>query len=157
IQTQQQGQQEWHGFCCRHQGHVRAASIWAPCQQTPGKTFKSTQLLQSKLVPSLWRHKTHPIQFVLTVDDFGVKYVSREHFEHLYCILCQHYTVTTDWAGELYIGIHLQWDYESHQVHLFMPRYVQKALTIIHHKQHVNKTNLSPHMPIKFGDKKQYA
>ncbi|KAL7475485.1 hypothetical protein ACHAW6_001397 [Cyclotella cf. meneghiniana] len=36
-----------------------------------------------KLVPGLWRHMTHPVQFVLTIDDFGVKYVSREHAEHL--------------------------------------------------------------------------
>ena len=27
---------------------------------------------QSKLVPGLWTHKTRPIQFALTVDDFGV-------------------------------------------------------------------------------------
>jgi hypothetical protein len=31
----------------------------------------------------LWKHDTHPISFSLVVDDFGVKYVGREHAEHL--------------------------------------------------------------------------
>ena len=28
--------------------------------------------------PGLWRHKTRPIQFMLVVDNFGVKYVGKE-------------------------------------------------------------------------------
>jgi hypothetical protein len=32
---------------------------------------------------SLWTHDTRPISFSLVVDDFGVKYVGREHAEHL--------------------------------------------------------------------------
>jgi hypothetical protein len=31
----------------------------------------------------LWTHDTHPISFSLVVDHFGVKYVGREHAEHL--------------------------------------------------------------------------
>jgi hypothetical protein len=31
----------------------------------------------------LWTQDTHPISFSLVVDDFGVKYVGREHAEHL--------------------------------------------------------------------------
>jgi hypothetical protein len=31
----------------------------------------------------LWTHDTHPISFSSVVDDFGVKYVGREHAEHL--------------------------------------------------------------------------
>jgi hypothetical protein len=31
----------------------------------------------------LWKHDTHPISFSLLVDNFGVKYVGREHAEHL--------------------------------------------------------------------------
>eukprot|EP00804_Cyclotella_cryptica_P025587 CCRYP_002823-RE/>CCRYP_002823-RE protein AED:0.29 eAED:0.29 QI:0/0/0/1/0/0/2/0/609 len=110
-----------------------------------------------KLVPGLWRHTTRPIQFVLTVDDFGVKYVGREHADHLYQALCQHYNVTTDWTGDRYIGIHLRWDYVKHQVHLFMPGYVQKALTIFRHKATHRQNQPFPHTPIKYGARKQYA
>jgi hypothetical protein len=31
----------------------------------------------------LWTHDNRPISFSLVVDDFGVKYVGREHAEHL--------------------------------------------------------------------------
>jgi hypothetical protein len=31
----------------------------------------------------MWTHDTRPISFSLVVDDFGVKYVGREHAEHL--------------------------------------------------------------------------
>jgi hypothetical protein len=30
----------------------------------------------------LWTHDTRPISFSLVVDDFGVKYIGREHAEH---------------------------------------------------------------------------
>ncbi len=34
---------------------------------------------QSKAVLGLWTHKTQSISFTLVVDDFGVKYVGKEH------------------------------------------------------------------------------
>ena len=33
--------------------------------------------------PGLWRHQFRPVMFTLVVDDLGVKYVGREHAEHL--------------------------------------------------------------------------
>jgi hypothetical protein len=51
------------------------------------------QLLQARLAPfgyyparhtpGLWLHKTRPISFTLVVDDFAVKYVGKQHAEHL--------------------------------------------------------------------------
>jgi hypothetical protein len=35
----------------------------------------------------LWKHKWRPIQFRLIVDDFGMKYVGIEHFNHLLAVL----------------------------------------------------------------------
>jgi hypothetical protein len=54
---------------------------------------------QSKLVPGHWKHDTRPIQFTLVVDDFGVKYVGKEHAQHLKNTLEQHYKLTCDWPG----------------------------------------------------------
>jgi hypothetical protein len=34
-------------------------------------------------IPGLWRHKHRPVLFSLVVDDFGVKYVGKEHAQHL--------------------------------------------------------------------------
>ncbi len=46
---------------------------------------------QSQVTPGLWKHALRPISFRLCVDDFGVKYVGREHAEHLLHILDMHY------------------------------------------------------------------
>jgi len=88
---------------------------------------------QSKLVPGLWKHEWRPIQLTLVVDDFGVKYVGKEHALHLQQTLEHHYKVTKDWAGTRYIGITLDWDYANRKVHLSMPGYVKKALKQFQH------------------------
>ena len=54
---------------------------------------------QSRAVPGLWTHETRPILFTLVVDDFGVKYVGKEHALHLINILKQHYEISEDWSG----------------------------------------------------------
>ena len=82
---------------------------------------------QSKLVPGLWKHDWRPIQFTLVVDDFGVKYVGKEHAIHLQNTLKRNYEITNNWTGKRYIGITLDWDYKRRQVHLSMPGYVAKA------------------------------
>ena len=59
-----------------------------------------------------------PISFTLIVDDFGVKYVGKEHADHLISILEELYVVEKDWAGKKYCGINLDWDYDKRKVHL---------------------------------------
>ena len=41
--------------------------------------------------PGLFTHKTRPIWFALTVDNFGVKNIGRENAEHLVSVFKQHY------------------------------------------------------------------
>jgi hypothetical protein len=93
-----------------------------------GKRLNKRGYHQSKLVPGLWSHKWRPIQFTLVVDDFGVKYVGKEHALHLKQTLEENYKVTLEWEGRRYIGITLDWDYKRRQVHLSMPGYIKKAL-----------------------------
>ena len=38
---------------------------------------------QSKITPGLWTHEWRPICFTLVVDNFGVKYVGKNHADHL--------------------------------------------------------------------------
>ena len=40
--------------------------------------------------PGLWHHTTKPIQFSLVVDNFGVKYIGKQHVEHLIHCLKKH-------------------------------------------------------------------
>jgi hypothetical protein len=62
---------------------------------------------QSKLVSGLWKQDTRLIQFTLVVNDFGVKYIGKEHAQHLINELDEHYKLRCDWTGKQYIEITL--------------------------------------------------
>ena len=122
------------------------------------KRLNKAGYYQSKLVPGLWTHTTRPIAFTLVVDDFGVKYIGKEHALHLKSVIEEHYKCSANWSGNRYIGITIDWDYANRKVHLSMPGYTEKAL-----KQFQHHKPLAPqHSPfqctkIKYGAKKQYA
>ena len=62
-----------------------------------------------KYTPGLWRHVTQPIQFMLVVDDFGIKYEGKKHLNHLIAaIRAAGYGVEVGEAGSLYCGIALK-------------------------------------------------
>jgi hypothetical protein len=69
----------------------------------------------------LWTHDTHPISLSLVVDYFGVKYVGREHAEHLMAFIKKKYNISSDWNGTAYCGLTLEWDYKNRTVDLSMP------------------------------------
>lgn len=81
-----------------------------------------------KNIHGLFTHATRPIAFSLVVDDFGVKYGRKENTDHLYNTLKAKYTVTADWAGDLFLGMKLDWNYEKGHINLSMPGYIAKAL-----------------------------
>ncbi len=112
---------------------------------------------QSRIVPGLWKHNTRPIQFTLVVDDFGVKYVGKEHAIHLQKVLNEHCKLKCDWTGKRYIGITLDGDYKRRQVHLSMPGYVKKALKQLCHEMKQQQYSPYPCATIKYGATKQYA
>jgi hypothetical protein len=91
----------------------------------------------------LWKHNTRTVTFTLVIDDFGIKYVGKEHVDHLLQALKQEYEVTEDWSGELYCGITLYWDYKDGTVDLSMPGYVDAAL----HKFQQKPPTRSEHAP----------
>jgi hypothetical protein len=55
---------------------------------------------QSKLTQEYWKHEWRLISFTLVVDDFGLKYIGKEHFMHLIKTLKEHYKVEEDWEGK---------------------------------------------------------
>ena len=67
---------------------------------------------QSPITPGLWQHDYQPISFTFCVDNFGIKYVGREHTEHLASVLSEHYKCSHDWYGQRYLGMTIDWDYE---------------------------------------------
>jgi hypothetical protein len=111
---------------------------------------------QCQYTPGLWRHVWRPITFSLVVDDFGIKTVGLTHAKHLKQSLEKYYEVDTDWKGQLYCGVHLDWDYKHRTVNLSMPTYISKALTRFQHSPPL-KPQHSPYQssPIQYGTKVQ--
>jgi hypothetical protein len=75
---------------------------------------------QSPIKPGLWQQDFCPISFTLCIDNFGIKYVGREHVEHLSGILKEHYKCSQDWSGARYLGMTIDWDYITKSVHVSM-------------------------------------
>ena len=65
---------------------------------------------------------------------FGVKYVGKEHAEHLInCLKEEAYKLTEDWTGNIYCGISLRWDYKAQRLDISMPGYIKKQLLKYEH------------------------
>jgi hypothetical protein len=103
----------------------------------------ANQLLQTRLAPSgyyparhtpvLWFHKTRPISFTLVVDDFAVKYVRKQHAEHIRNSLFRTYELTTEWTATVYSGMTLKWDYNKCTCDISMHGYVSNVLSKFQH------------------------
>jgi hypothetical protein len=106
----------------------------------------------------LWTHDTHPISFSLVVDDFGVKYVGREHAEHLMTCIKKKYNISSDWNGTAYCVLTLDWDYKDRTVDLSMPGYIKATLHKYQHPAPARPEH-SPHAwnPPIYGAKTQFV
>jgi hypothetical protein len=103
--------------------------------------------------PGLWYHVLRPISFTLVVDDFGIKYVGKEHADHLIASIKSTYKkLTEDWMGSLYCGIMVEWDYVGRTVDISMPGYIKKKLQECKHllPGRIQNCPYSPE-PKKFG------
>ena len=60
--------------------------------------------LTMQFTPGLWRYVSRPTTFTLCVDDFGVKYFTKEDAQHLIQAIQSYYDTTIDWSGSLYCG-----------------------------------------------------
>ncbi len=65
---------------------------------------------KSATTPRLWNHKRHPVQFCLIVDNFGVKYIGVEHFNHLFDLLKNYHGVQVNMMGDELAGMDIKWD-----------------------------------------------
>jgi hypothetical protein len=110
-------------------------------------TFSKDGYRPTQHTHGLWKHDTRPISFSLVVDDLGVKYVGREHAEHLLTCIKNNYDISSDWKGTAYCGLTLEWDYNNKTVDLSMPGYIKAAL---YKYQHAAPT-LPEHAPHKWN------
>ena len=100
----------------------------------------------------------HRTKFCLCVDNFGIKYYSKDDAEHLISALKDAYTVTVDNTGGNFCVLHLEWNYTEGYVDLSMPNYVTKALERLGHRAPPRPQH-SPHkwVPITYGKQIQNA
>jgi hypothetical protein len=128
----------------------------------------ANQLLQTRLAPfgyypaqhtpGLWLHKTWPISFTLVVDDFAIKYVGKQHAEHLRNALLRTYELTTDWTATVHSGMTLKWDYDKRTCEISTPGHVSNVLRKFqhdapNHPQHTPSRYVTP----VYGAKTQYS
>jgi hypothetical protein len=128
----------------------------------------ANQLLQTHLAPfgyyparhttGLWLHKKRPIAFSLVMGDFAVKYLGKQHADHLKNAVLQTYELATDWVAEVYSGMTLKWDYKNRTCYISMPGYVSNVRRKFQHDapkqlQHTPYRYITP----MFGAKTQYA
>ena len=107
----------------------------------------------------LWAHATRATKFCLCVDDFGIKYFSKDDADHLLASLSKHYQYTTDWTGTNYCGLTLDWHYQQGYVDISMPAYVKNSLKRFNHSPS-KSPQYSPHahFSIQYGQgTRQYA
>ena len=68
------------------------------------------------------------------MDDFGVKYWSKDDWDHLCNSLGKTFKYTTDLEGKNYCGLTFDWNYTLGYVDMSMPGYVPKTLQHLQHK-----------------------
>ncbi len=90
--------------------------IWRALWGLPQAGISANKLLRKRLkphgyykcvnTPGLFHHTTRPVTFSLMVNNCGVKYVGKEHADHLInCLKKETYKLTEDWTADLYCGI----------------------------------------------------
>jgi hypothetical protein len=150
--------QNGNGHCEVRRGMYGLPQAGIIAQELLKEPLQKAGYMQSKLTPGYWKHEWRPISSTLVVDDFGVKYIGKEHVMHLIKSLKEHYEVEEDWEGRRYLGITLDWDYKKHEVHLSMPDYVERALVRFDHPT-PDKPQHQPHQHAipTYGATVQYA
>ena len=69
----------------------------------------------------LWSHNTRRAKHFSCVDDFGVKYFTKDDTNHLLDSLKKHYAISTDWEGRNYLGFKIDWNYRKSYVNILIP------------------------------------
>ena len=127
-------------------------------QELLEKRLNAAGYHQSKLTPGFWTHKWRPVSFSLVVDDFGVKYVGKQHAQHLIDTINANYETSHEWEGARYIGLTIDWDYIQRLCHISMPGYCDNARQRFKHDFPKKRQDQPyPHVVKTYGAKQQFA
>jgi hypothetical protein len=98
-------------YICISKGMYGLPQSEALANELLEKRLNAEGYFQSKVVPGFWKHCSQDLQFVLVVDDFGIKYLQQEDLDHLIATLKRYYDVALDKEGKEFVKIELDWDY----------------------------------------------
>jgi hypothetical protein len=87
-------------YCEIQQGMYGLPQAGIIAQELLAKRLKEHGYFQSKTTPGLWTHEWRPITFSLIIDDFGVKYLGKEHARHLLQTVKKYYQCLFEAEGE---------------------------------------------------------
>ncbi len=120
-------------YCEIHQGIYGLPQAGIIVQELLAKRLKEHGYSQSATTPGLWKHEWRLVWFSLVVDNFGVKYIDKEHAQHLLQTVKKYYKCSFEPEGERYCGLTIKWDYPGKKVHIAMPFYLENALKQFQH------------------------
>ncbi len=147
-----------HIYCKIQQGMYGLPQAGIIAQELLAKRLKEHGYSQSETTPGLWKHEWQPITFSLIDNNFGIKYVGKEHAQHLIQMVQKHYKCLLKEQGEQYCGLTIKWDYPGKKVHLSMPLYVKNGLKQFQHPPPiVPQDQPHPHVHKTYGAKVQHA
>ena len=90
----------------------------------PENLLEKYGFYQAQLAPSMWNHKTHPMQVMLVVYDLRIQY--KKDVEYLVNYLKNHYEyISKDWEGRLLSGVTLKHKYYDKTLNLSMHVYIK--------------------------------
>lgn len=109
-------------------GHPEAGRLWQQTLVRDCLTPAGFKALPSS--PCLFANEDKTVVFSLVVDDFFIKYRTREAAEPLLVALKKLYTITTDEEAEKYLGLTIDWD-KGRSVSLSLPGYISQLIASI--------------------------
>ena len=130
--------------CRNPTGNVRIETGKTNCKGLSDLEHWTTRLLPMQSHTWPVDHKWRPIMFSLVVDDFGVKYVGKEHANNLIKKKKKYHPLSVDWTGSLYCGIMFKRNHKNRWVDLSIPVYVEACPQEFQHPK-PRKSQHAPH------------
>jgi hypothetical protein len=88
-------------YCKIQKGMCRLPQAGIIAQELLAKRLHEHEYTQSNTIPGLWKHVSRPISFCLVIDDIGVKYVVKEHTQHLLQMVQKYYNCLFEKEGDV--------------------------------------------------------
>ena len=95
-------------YCENSQGMYGLSGAGVLATKLLKKRLKEHDYFEVKYTPDLFKHESRLTWLTLTIDDFGIKYIGKEHIEHQMLVLGKHYSTEEDRKGGMYCGIKLK-------------------------------------------------